>query len=61
MENLIKFDEVCDRLRISKSTGRRWLSQGYLPAPIQLRDNGVLRWSEQQIADWLKEKIKPAV
>ncbi len=63
---LLTMDDVCERLRVSPRTIRRWLREGKFPQPIRLGDapNSPLRWPEEDIQQWLDQRraaSQPAV
>lgn len=50
---LLTLKEVCEQLRVSRSTVYRWISEGTFPAPLRIGDRAV-RWQSDQIANWRK-------
>lgn len=59
---LIKLQDVCKLLQISRATIYRWVEEGKFPQPVVLgQDDGkrsAVRWYLTEVLDWLKEKPK---
>ena len=50
---LLTLREVCELLKVSRSSVYKWISEGTFPAPIRIGDRAV-RWQSDQIANWRK-------
>ncbi|MEZ5721270.1 MAG: helix-turn-helix domain-containing protein [Paracoccaceae bacterium] len=44
--------QVAEKLNIGRSTWWRWLEQGKAPSPVRL--NGVTRWRESDILEFIE-------
>ena len=55
MKNLLTRREVQSRFGISKTTIYRKVAEGSFPPPIKIGVRAV-RWSEAEIAEWLKAR-----
>lgn len=53
MERLLTPEEICELLGIEKSTLYAWTSRNLIPF---LKINGILRFREGEITEWLKTK-----
>jgi len=56
MEKILTQAEVCELLRIKPGALYRWRKSGDFPESIGV---GALRWTEQQIIEWLNRKSAP--
>lgn len=60
---LMKLQEVCKMLQISRASIYRWVEEGIFPQPVILGTGGngkrsAVRWYESDILAWLKAKPK---
>lgn len=53
MEKLLTPEMICDLLGIRPSTLYAWTSRNQIP---HLKVNGILRFKESEISQWLKSK-----
>ena len=53
MQRLLTPEEICELLGIEKSTLYAWTSRHLIPF---LKINGILRFRENEITEWLKTK-----
>lgn len=52
---VLKMEEVCELLSVSKSSIYRWIKEEGFPEPIRLGKNP--RWNRSEIDDWLFYKM----
>lgn len=52
---LITIENLAEILEVSKSTIRRWVSEGNFPPPIRVSE-GVHRWDMVDVNIWLEKK-----
>ncbi|MDG3087811.1 AlpA family transcriptional regulator [Vibrio hannami] len=56
---IIRLSTVKDMTGISKSSIYQRISEGQFPKPIKLgRGGGAVGWVEQEIIEWIEQKIK---
>jgi excisionase family DNA binding protein len=53
MEKLLTPEDICEMFGIRPSTLYAWTSRGRIP---YLKVNGILRFREEEIEQWLKSK-----
>ena len=53
MEKLLTPEDICEMFGIKTSTLYAWTSRGQIP---YLKVNGILRFREKEIEEWLKSK-----
>lgn len=51
---LLKIDEVCEKIGVTKSCIYRWISENTFPRPLKLSSTCV-RWREDDIVEWLEQ------
>ena len=51
MSNYISIKTLAQRFDVTRSTIERWVKEDKLPAPVKI--NGSIRWSEDEINQWL--------
>ena len=56
MTKLLKINEICSILGVSRSTIWRWVRNGTLPAPIALSSQQ-RRWTESDVAAFVRERV----
>lgn len=61
IERLLRLDEVCNRIALSRATVYRLEGRGEFPERIRVTECAV-RWSERAISSWIesREPIKRA-
>lgn len=52
MDDLLTVREVAERLQVSRSTVRRWVADGSLPAMVM--PSGAFRFREADLETWLE-------
>lgn len=55
----VKIGELVEMLDVSHSTIYRWISDGYIPAPVVFGDakkNSTVRWSLDEILAWIETR-----
>ena len=57
---LIRLSEVQSRVGLGRSTIYRWMSDNRFPKPYQLGGHAVA-WLEQEIDEWIAQRIAPRV
>ena len=55
MSTLLTPDQVCERLRIKKSTLYQWVNTGFMP---YIKVGALLRFSETSLEDWIHSREK---
>ncbi|MBD3652364.1 AlpA family transcriptional regulator [Kangiella sp.] len=59
MSTILRLNEVIVKTKLSRSTIYRFVNEGTFPKPISLGARAV-GWSEQQINEWIEQKIQEA-
>ncbi len=56
MTNLLKVKDICELLKVSKSTVYEWVNQGFLPHIVIKRNKRkqTIRFSKDAIESWMK-------
>ena len=50
----MRVGDICDSLKISPSTLKRWVAEKKFPAPMKIER--ALMWRESAVAEWLESK-----
>lgn len=58
MTNLLKVKDICDLLKVSKSTVYKWVNEGFLPYIVIKRNKRkqTIRFNKDAIESWMKEQ-----
>lgn len=54
---LLRLDEVMQRVPLKKPTIYRAIREGKFPAPCKLLGGRGSAWSEQEIIEWVQERL----
>ena len=54
-DRLLREEEVCEMVAVSRSTLWRWVSTGSFPPPIRIGPSAV-RWRLSAVQDWMASK-----
>ncbi len=54
LDRLLKINDVCELLGLSRATIYRWMRAKPNPFPLPIKLGGASRWTERQISEWRK-------
>ncbi len=52
---ILREHDICERLKVSRSTLWRWRRKGNFPRPIRLGEN-TIGWLEDDFNNWVQER-----
>lgn len=53
MERLLKIDQICDLLQVSRSLVYKWMHYGFIP---NVKIENMIRFKESEINRWVERK-----